>query len=174
MLIWKTALLFGFYYVVPALIIIGSIISLIVIIKKNGKKFLPYAVFPVISLLCMFVLGLHIKEGAPYSREPNAENVELVVEEWNMAEYPISDDDLNAVFETCIDYFKNSGGYDFCELTGLRYLYMFSSGGNDVAMIETSYNSGFFSNVTHYGKFYALKRELNSNKWVFESVNTAP
>jgi hypothetical protein len=51
---------------------------------------------------------------------------------------------------------------------------MFSSGGNDVAMIETSYNSGFFSNVTHYGKFYALKRELNSNKWVFESVNTAP
>ncbi len=175
MLIWETALLLGFYYVVPALVIIGSIIALIVIIKKKGKQvFLPYAVFPVISLLCMFVLGLHIKEGAPYSREPNAENVELVAEERNRAEYPISDDDLNAVFETCIDYFKNSGEYDFCELTGLRYLYMYSPGGNDVAMIEASYKSGFFSNVTHYGKFYALKREQNSNKWVFESVNTGP
>ena len=175
MLIWETALLLGFYYVVPALVIIGSIIALIVIIKKKGKQvFLPYAVFPVISLLCMFVLGLHIKEGAPYSREPNAANVELVAEERNRADFPISDEDLNAAFETCIDYFKSSGDYEFCELIGLRYLYMYSPGGNDVVMIEVRYNSGFFSNVTHYGKFYKLERDRNSNEWVFDSVNTCP
>ena len=163
------------WFVLPVLISVGAIIALFVTIKKKGKKvILPYILLPWVSVVCILFSVMMICGGGPYSREPVTENVKLVAEEGNRAEYPISDEDLNAVFETCIDYFKNGGDYDFCELIGLRYLYMYSPGGNDVAMIEVRYNGGFFSDVQHYGKFYKLERDRNSNEWVFDSVNTAP
>ena len=162
-------------YVLPVLICAGAVVAMVFYIrKKKEKSIFTCVVLSFTAVLCMSFWGWRVYQGRPYSREPITENVELVAEERNRADFPISDEDLNAAFETCIDYFKSSGDYEFCELIGLRYLYMYSPGGNDVVMIEVRYNSGFFSNVTHYGKFYKLERDRNSNEWVFDSVNTAP
>jgi hypothetical protein len=177
MLILETALIFVFYYVVPALVIIGSIIALIIIIKKKGRQvFLPYAVLPVISLLFMFSLGLNICKGGPYTKKPAAENVELMVEEKFLTEYPISEQELNDVFEVCIDYFRKSENFEYCELNQLRYLYKYSYDDCDIVMIAARYKRGYLGEVgeKNNGKFFKIERKKGSNKWVFESVNTGP
>ena len=95
------------YYILPALVILGSLIALIVLIKKKGKQvFLSYAVLPVISLLCMFFLVSNIKEGGPYTKTSDTENVELLAGEQNLKAFPISEQELNDIFEVCIDQFK--------------------------------------------------------------------
>ncbi|WP_295084953.1 hypothetical protein [Ruminococcus sp.] len=159
----------------PALACLGAIIALIVTIKKKGKKvILPYILLPLVSVLCMFLLGRVIYEGRPYSKEPIVENVEFIVEERNLKDYPISEEDLNDVFETCIDYFKNSGDYEFCKLINLRYLYMYSPNDIDIVMIDVSYKAGLFSHVKNYGRFFKITRKIDGNQWEFDSINTCP
>ena len=176
MLILETALIFVFYYVVPALVIIGSIIALIIIKKKGRQVFLPYAILPVISLLFMFFLGFNICKGGPYTKKPTADNVELLTEEKFLTEYPISEQELNDVYEVCIDYFRKGENFEYCELNQLRYLYEYSNDDRDIVMIAARYKRGYLGEAgeKNNGKFFEIERKKGSNNWEFVSINTGP
>ena len=152
--------------VLPVLICIGIAITMIIAIKKNGKKVsLSYFILPVISVLCVYFLCLSIGKGGPYKREPNAENTKLTAAEYTLTEWPISDEDLNDVSEACIDYFKNSGNFEFCELTELRY-YGKPHYDEDMVIIIASIKQGVFSRYAG-GYFFEFERNTDTDKWEF-------
>ncbi|WP_028517620.1 hypothetical protein [Ruminococcus flavefaciens] len=161
------------YYILPALVILGSIIAIIVLIKKKGKQvFLPYAILPVISLLCMFFLGLHIKEGGPYTKTPDTENVELLAGEQNLKAFPISEQELNDIFEVCIDQFKKSDNFEYCKLNQLRYLERYSNDDCDSVFIAVDYKRGYLSPGGNNGRFFNIERKKGSNNWGFKRIVT--
>ena len=158
-------------YALPVLICAGAVVAMVFYIKKKKeKRIFTCVVLSLAAVLCMSFWGWAVYKGAPYSREPIAENVELVATERNKALSRISDEDLNAAFETCIDYYKNSGKYEFSELTELRFIDMESNYDRDRVSILASVERGFFFHGGGGGGF-RLERKAGSDKWEVTGTN---